>query len=214
MSWRRRIVIFLLCSCCSSALVRGQREQGGRSVQRVLRRRRQKQEPDSRCFLDGGGSTETFFVRESLPIGSLVGTLRVIGEPGKDIDIEIRPRNGRKGGDRIPLELAEGSKNLVLTASLDKEGFDGPDAIALDLLCEKKDSSDPSFSIPLDIRVTDVNDNAPVFGKRVYRANISELSSVGSAVFSADAAVSALDADRPGPYSTVVYSLEGKDAEK
>ena len=31
---------------------------------------------DNRCFLDGGGSTETFFVKESLPAGSLIGGLR------------------------------------------------------------------------------------------------------------------------------------------
>ena len=32
-----------------------------------------------RCFLTGGGSTETFFVLEDLPVGSVLGQLRVAG---------------------------------------------------------------------------------------------------------------------------------------
>lgn len=34
---------------------------------------------DDRCFLTGGGSTESFFVPEDLPVGSVVGHLGVIG---------------------------------------------------------------------------------------------------------------------------------------
>lgn len=34
---------------------------------------------DDRCFLTGGGSTESFFVPENLPVGSVVGHLGVIG---------------------------------------------------------------------------------------------------------------------------------------
>ena len=35
---------------------------------------------DDRCFLEGGGSTDSFFVREDLEIDSVLGKLRVIGE--------------------------------------------------------------------------------------------------------------------------------------
>ena len=34
---------------------------------------------DNRCFLTGGGSTESFFVLEDLPVGSVLGQLRVAG---------------------------------------------------------------------------------------------------------------------------------------
>ena len=34
---------------------------------------------DNRCFLTGGGSTESFFVLEDLPVGSVLGKLKVAG---------------------------------------------------------------------------------------------------------------------------------------
>ena len=34
---------------------------------------------DNRCFLSGGGSTESFFVSENVTVGSVLGQLRVIG---------------------------------------------------------------------------------------------------------------------------------------
>ena len=34
---------------------------------------------DNRCFLEGGGSTLSFFVKESLPVGSIIGRLNVQG---------------------------------------------------------------------------------------------------------------------------------------
>ena len=34
---------------------------------------------DDRCFLTGGGSTESFFVPEDFPVGSVLGHLSVIG---------------------------------------------------------------------------------------------------------------------------------------
>jgi hypothetical protein len=34
---------------------------------------------DDRCFLTGGGSTESFFVLEDLPVGSVLGQLRFAG---------------------------------------------------------------------------------------------------------------------------------------
>ena len=53
--------------------------------------------------------------------------------------------------------------------------------------------------------MTDVNDNSPVFIGSPYVLNISELSLVGSVIFSD---VLAVDVDQPGPFSTVQYNLE------
>ncbi len=66
--------------------------------------------------------------------------------------------------------------------------------------------SSQAFSIPVDLRVTDLNDNAPRFVNGApYRLNLSELAVVGSTVFSA---VRAVDSDQPGPFSTVEYHVE------
>ena len=35
---------------------------------------------DQRCLLEGGGSTDTFFVREDSEVGEEVGRIRVNGE--------------------------------------------------------------------------------------------------------------------------------------
>ena len=49
-----------------------------------------------------------------------------------------------------------------------------------------------------------MNDNAPVFRGAPYVVNISELSLVGSVIFSD---ILAIDADQQGPFSTVEYFL-------
>ena len=59
--------------------------------------------------------------------------------------------------------------------------------------------------VPSPCRVTDVNDNSPVFIGAPYTLNISELSLRGSVV-SSD--ILAVDVDQPGPFSTVQYHIE------
>lgn len=61
-----------------------------------------------------------------------------------------------------------------------------------------------SFVIPVNIRVTDANDNAPQFLQAPYVLNISEVTVVGTRVLQG---IRALDADQQGPYSTVQYSV-------
>ena len=159
---------------------------------------------DNRCFLEGGGATETFFIKESLKVGRLLGTLRVIGEPGKDIKLKL------EDGVVVPFDVEEDSKNLVLTKPLDKEGKTGPSSVGVNILCKRINSNDPAFPIPVSIRVTDVNDNAPVFQNAPYTLNISELTLVGSRIFDG---IRAVDDDQPGPFSTVEYSVaEGRSS--
>ncbi len=193
-----------------------------------------QEQPDSRCFLDGGGATETFFIKESLPVGSLLGTLRVIGEPG--VDIKLSLANGSRGhtssdmlddqdvgdDDGLPITVQEATKNLILTRPLDKEGKSGPSSVSVDAVCERiggnnedQEKDDPAqqpvFTVPVAVRVTDVNDNVPVFIGAPYVANVSELTAIGSPVLTG---VRAVDADQPGPFSTVEYSVkEGKGSD-
>lgn len=152
---------------------------------------------DSRCFLEGGGSTESFFIKESLGVGSLIGTLRILGEIGTEIELKL-------DGEDSPIDIEGETKNLILTKPLDKEGKDGPSSVSLEIICERIGVSDPGFTIPVNIRVTDVNDNAPIFQNDPYKLNISELTIVGSSIYDQ---IKAFDRDQPGPFSTVEYSI-------
>ena len=58
---------------------------------------------------------------------------------------------------------------------------------------QRSNNIDPDFTIPVSIRVTDVNDNAPSFVGSPYTLNISELSLVGARVFGG---VEAVDRDQ------------------
>ena len=48
-----------------------------------------RQDLDNRCFLNGGGSTLSFFVKESLPISSVVGRLDIQGDIESDIELVL-----------------------------------------------------------------------------------------------------------------------------
>ncbi|KAJ9593863.1 hypothetical protein L9F63_027492, partial [Diploptera punctata] len=67
-----------------------------------------------------------------------------------------------------------------------------------------KRTADVGFEIPVNIRVTDANDNAPQFINAPYVLNISEVTVVGTRVLQG---VRAVDADQQGAYSTVQYSV-------
>lgn len=142
----------MLLAATSSQTVQAQQQQ----QQEDAEEEQQQHAQDSRCFLDGGGSTETFFIKESLKVGSLIGTLRVIGDPGSDIELSLavrgaaaaRDRDAAVGGNTVaggdvllPLEIEEGTKNLRLTSPLDKEGETGPSSVGVDVLCERKGNS-------------------------------------------------------------------------
>ena len=99
---------------------------------------------------------------------------------GRDIDLNLEDINGLYEGQELPVEL-EG-ENLILTKPLDKEGIAGADSILVDVVCQRQRSSDPSFTIPVHVRVTDVNDNPPVFTGAPFNLSLSELTVVGSKI--------------------------------
>ncbi|KAK2719745.1 cadherin EGF LAG seven-pass G-type receptor 2-like isoform X2 [Artemia franciscana] len=156
---------------------------------------------DNRCFLEKGGSSEIFFVGEDIEVGSVIGTLEILGEIEKKSGISLRlsPQDVE-----IPVEIKSGTKDLILRRSLDKEGLKGPSSVSISVICDKLDSSDPGLVIPVNIRVTDVNDNYPEFVNEPYTVSTSEAAPVGSMIFNE---IRAVDADQPGPFSTVEYSL-------
>ncbi|GFQ85505.1 cadherin EGF LAG seven-pass G-type receptor 2 [Trichonephila clavata] len=154
---------------------------------------------DDRCYLSNGGSSETFTVREDLPVGSIIGTLPIPGDPSKDGDIELTLTS-----EHSPVGIQESTKNLILNQALDKEGVSGLSSVLLDVACSKKETDDPSITIPVRIIVTDANDNAPVFVGAPYSVNISEVTVVGSTVIQG---IKAVDKDQYGPFSTVSYHV-------
>ncbi|XP_008203226.1 protocadherin Fat 4 isoform X2 [Nasonia vitripennis] len=154
---------------------------------------------DTRCFLENGATAAHLFVSEDHQVGDTIGLLGVLGDPGPQGDIELRLQEHDS-----PVTFSPHSRNLTLTRPLDKEGVEGPASVYINVICERKHTLDPGFVIPVNIRVTDANDNAPEFINAPYVLNISEVTVVGTRVLQG---VRAVDADQPGPYSTVQYSI-------
>ncbi|CAH1176126.1 unnamed protein product [Phaedon cochleariae] len=154
---------------------------------------------DNRCFLENGASSENFFVAEDFPVGAIVGQVRVHGDPrpGGSIALRLKEQDG-------PVAIAAGTKNLTLRRSLDKEGVSGPSSVFVHIICERLGTPDPGFVIPVNVRVTDVNDNAPVFINAPYVLNISEVTVVGTRVLQG---VHAIDNDQQGVFSSVKYAV-------
>lgn len=74
-----------------------------------------------------------------MTIGSVIGTLRINGNPDADLgDINLSLRE--KGS---AVEIATGTKNLVLITPLDKEGITGPSSVYVNVICDRRHSSDP-----------------------------------------------------------------------
>ncbi|KAK5646834.1 hypothetical protein RI129_005298 [Pyrocoelia pectoralis] len=155
--------------------------------------------PDNRCYLENGASSENFFVSEDLPIGSIIGQVRVHGDPRPGGTIVLRLREPDS-----PIAIIPGSRNLTLRRILDKEGINGPSSVFINLICERLHTVDPGFVIPINIRVTDANDNAPKFVNAPYVLNISEVTVVGTRVLQG---IHAVDDDQQGPFSSVRYSV-------
>lgn len=152
---------------------------------------------DNRCYLENGASSENFFVSEDKAVGSIIGQVRVHGDsrPGGTIALHLKENDS-------PVAISPGTKNLTLRRKLDKEGIDGPSSVFINLICERLHTLDPGFVIPINIRVTDANDNSPVFINAPYVLNISEVTVVGTRVLQG---VHALDNDQQGPFASVKY---------
>ena len=157
---------------------------------------------DSRCYLENGGSAENFIVSEDIRVNSVIGQLKINGDasPNGNINLSLRERDRN-----APVQIDPGTKDLILTSQLDKEGEHGPSSVYVNVVCDRKHSDGiPSFIIPVNIRVQDVNDNAPKWIGAPYTISLSEVTVVGTRILQGARAV---DADQPGPYSTVEYQV-------
>ncbi|XP_050337009.1 protocadherin beta-9 isoform X3 [Bactrocera neohumeralis] len=155
---------------------------------------------DSRCYLEGGGSAESFLANEDLEVGAIIGKLRINGNPeieGGDIDLSLREKDA-------PIKIISSTKDLSLSVQLDKEGVVGPSSVYVNVICTRRRSVDPSFVIPVNVRVIDVNDNSPIWISAPYTVTLSEVTVSGTRILQG---AHAEDADQPGPFSTVEYQI-------
>ena len=105
---------------------------------------------DERCFLQAGGSTASFFVKEDLGVGNLVGQLRIKGDVGENINLTLTPSDG-------PLRID--NQDLILTKPLDKEGVEGPSSINVDITCHRLNTFDPGSATVLSSKLRQVKGN-------------------------------------------------------
>lgn len=106
---------------------------------------------DSRCYLENGGSAENFIVSEDIRVNSVIGQLKINGDasPNGNINLSLRERDRN-----APVQIDPGTKDLILTSKLDKEGELGPASVYVNVVCDRKHSDGiPSFIIPVNIRV-------------------------------------------------------------
>ena len=123
----------------------------------------------------------------------------VTGTVGKDIRLSLEDSEQSP----VSLKTVGGVASLSLARTLDREKAD-QGGYKVTIVCERVGSrGEDFFTFPIQIRVTDVNDNSPQFVSAPYVLNISELSPVGSDLVE----VMALDLDQQGPFSMVEYSV-------
>lgn len=124
---------------------------------------------DSRCYLEGGGSAESFLASEDMPVDSIIGEcdtdnnfafisnkiifkqkptnqyhpnigkLRINGNPNKDTGDITLSLRERDA----PVEIKAGTKDLILAIALDKEGVSGPSSVYVNVICDRRHSIDP-----------------------------------------------------------------------
>ena len=109
---------------------------------------------DKRCFLEGGWSTISFFVREDLTVGSVIGKIRAIGVVGQDIALSLAA--GQSADLPVSIVTSGGEASLQLTGELDKEGVTGPSNLVVGVICERLGTNDTGFTIPINIRSVNI----------------------------------------------------------
>ncbi|XP_014216092.1 cadherin-99C [Copidosoma floridanum] len=135
---------------------------------------------------------------DSIDQETVPAELPVIGDPTNETILELN-LTGRQ-----PLFTLDG-KRLRLLRPLDRDE-DNLSHVFFQLSCTVR-ATNSNRKIPVIVRVTDVNDNAPRFDNTPYETTVSELTPVGSTIFKN---VVANDADA-GVNGLVEYSIAPGD---
>ncbi|XP_051487531.1 protocadherin alpha-10-like [Apus apus] len=120
-------------------------------------------------------------VRYSVPEEAKAGT--VVGRLAQDVGLEAGEAEARRlrlvaQGRRASVEVSGASGALVVSSRLDREelcGKSAPCALRLEVLVER-----PLRVFHVELEVTDINDNAPLFPAARKNLSISENSPAGS----------------------------------
>ncbi|XP_029448610.1 protocadherin-10 isoform X2 [Rhinatrema bivittatum] len=140
-------------------------------------------------------------VSEAAPPGTVVALFSVADrDSDENGQVECELLGG--GGSELPFRLQPSFKNyytLVTDGALDRETRD-----AYELTVVARDGGSPplSASRAIQVRVADVNDNAPRFSQPAYDVYVTENNVPGAYIY----AVSASDADE-GPNAALTYSI-------
>ncbi|XP_065704810.2 protocadherin alpha-2-like isoform X6 [Patagioenas fasciata] len=147
----------------------------------------------------GGGQ-----VRYSVPEEAKAGT--VVGRLAQDLGLEAGEAEARRlrlvsQGRRASVEVSGASGALVVSSRLDREelcGKSAPCALRLEVLVER-----PLRVFHVELEVTDINDNAPLFPTAQKNLSIAELSTMPGSRFPLEGAS---DAD-VGANAQLSYTL-------
>ncbi|XP_065546585.1 protocadherin alpha-10-like isoform X5 [Lathamus discolor] len=143
-------------------------------------------------------------VRYSVPEEAKAGT--VVGRLAQDLGLEAGEPEARRlrlvsQGRRASVEVSGASGALVVSSRLDREelcGKSAPCSLRLEVLVER-----PLRVFHVELEVTDINDNAPVFPAARKNLSIAELSTLPGSRFPLE---DASDAD-VGANAQLSYSL-------
>ncbi|CAG9858014.1 unnamed protein product [Phyllotreta striolata] len=130
------------------------------------------------CEVENGASNIILDIEESRGTSISQETnppeLPITGEPNVDVFLDLSFPKG------VPLFFLNGKK-LQLLSPIDRDE-NNLSHIVFQLICTVK-SSHKKKTIPVIVRLTDINDNAPHFINTPYETTISELTPVGTTIF-------------------------------
>ncbi|XP_018578210.1 cadherin-99C [Anoplophora glabripennis] len=149
---------------------------------------------ESNIILDIEESRESSVSQETTP-----PELPISGEPNVDIFLDLSFPKGP------PIFFLNGKK-LQLLSPLDRDE-ENLSHIVFQLICTVK-ATHKKRTVPVIVRLTDINDNAPQFVNTPYETSISELTPVGTTIFQN---IVAKDKDT-GVNALVEYSIVKADS--
>ncbi|XP_044262144.1 cadherin-99C [Tribolium madens] len=148
-------LIFALLACCG--------------LQTVLAGLCEVESGQSNIILDIEESRGKSISQETVP-----PELPIVGEPNVDIFLDLAFPKG-------PALFFLNGKKLQLLAPLDRDE-NSLSHIVFQLICTIK-STHKKRTVPIIVRLSDINDNAPEFVNTPYETSISELTPVGTTIF-------------------------------
>ncbi|CAH1113662.1 unnamed protein product [Psylliodes chrysocephalus] len=137
-----------------------------------------KIEAQGLCEVENGASNIILDIEESrgtsISQETVPAELPISGEPNVDVFLDLSFPKG------VPLFFLNGKK-LQLLSPIDRDE-NNLSHIVFQLICTVK-STHKKKTIPVIVRLTDINDNAPQFINTPYETTISELTPVGTTIF-------------------------------